>query len=99
MTPPSRKISDLTHRALKEDLSLATQVGRKLFPAAEAEIIAELIRRDLPYYDPTISENFRSDASRAQGRPLAGDAGGPKTLSGGRGRDHRRADPPRPAVL
>jgi NitT/TauT family transport system substrate-binding protein len=47
-----------THRALKEDVSRATQVGRKLFPAAEAEIIAELIRRDLPYYDPTISEKF-----------------------------------------
>ena len=42
------------HRALKEDLSLATQVGRKRFPAAEADLIAELVRRDLPYYDAKI---------------------------------------------
>jgi ABC-type nitrate/sulfonate/bicarbonate transport system substrate-binding protein len=47
-----------THSALKADLSLATAVGRKLFPPAEAELIAELIRRDLPFYDPTISEEF-----------------------------------------
>src|SRR5262245_21035126 len=44
-----------THAALKQDASLATQVGRKLFPPSEAELIAELIRRDLPYYDTTIS--------------------------------------------
>ena len=25
---------------------------------AQAELIAELIRRDLPYYDPAISETF-----------------------------------------
>lgn len=43
------------HKALREDLALATEVGKKRFPAPEAEIIAELIRRDLPYYDPTIS--------------------------------------------
>ena len=36
----------------------ATEVGRKLFPPAEAELIAELIRRDLPYYDATISRTF-----------------------------------------
>jgi ABC-type nitrate/sulfonate/bicarbonate transport system substrate-binding protein len=44
--------------ALKQDVSLATQVGRKLFPPAEAELIAELIRRDLPYYDAAISRTF-----------------------------------------
>ena len=44
-----------THAALKADLSLATQVGRKLFPPTEADLIAELIRRDLPYYDLAIS--------------------------------------------
>jgi NitT/TauT family transport system substrate-binding protein len=44
------------HKALKQDISLATEVGRKRFPPAEAELIAELIRRDLPYYDPTITE-------------------------------------------
>jgi ABC-type nitrate/sulfonate/bicarbonate transport system substrate-binding protein len=47
-----------THEALKKDVSLATVVGRKLFPPAEAELIAELIRRDLPYYDGRISREF-----------------------------------------
>lgn len=47
-----------THAALKADPELATKVGRKHFPASEAELIAELIRRDLPYYDPTISPEF-----------------------------------------
>ena len=44
--------------ALKADVSLATQIGKKLFPPSEAELIAELIRRDLPYYDATISRPF-----------------------------------------
>jgi ABC-type nitrate/sulfonate/bicarbonate transport system substrate-binding protein len=47
-----------THAALRADPNRATEVGRKLFPPAEAELIAELIRRDLPYYDATISEPF-----------------------------------------
>jgi ABC-type nitrate/sulfonate/bicarbonate transport system substrate-binding protein len=45
-----------TQQALKADPSLATQVGRRLFPPEEAELIAELIARDTPFYDPTISE-------------------------------------------
>jgi ABC-type nitrate/sulfonate/bicarbonate transport system substrate-binding protein len=47
-----------THAALKQDVGRATDIGRKLFPPAEAELIAELIRRDLPYYDPSISRTF-----------------------------------------
>ncbi len=47
-----------THQALKADVKLATKVGRKLFPAAEAEIIADLIERDLPFYDASISPQF-----------------------------------------
>ncbi|AXK80941.1 ABC transporter substrate-binding protein [Pseudolabrys taiwanensis] len=47
-----------TQSALRQDPERATAVGRKLFPPAEAELIAELIRRDLPYYDATISETF-----------------------------------------
>ena len=47
-----------THAALKKDVTLATGIGRKLFPPAEAELIAELIRRDLPYYQTTISREF-----------------------------------------
>ena len=40
---------------LKRDPGRATEVGKKLFPATEAGLIAELIRRDAPYYDPEIS--------------------------------------------
>src|SRR5581483_10450439 len=43
------------HRALKEDPDRATAVGQKRFPPSEAELIAELVRRDLPYYDPRIA--------------------------------------------
>ena len=49
---------DKTHAALKKDVSLATQIGRKLFPPPEAELIAYLIERDLPYYTTGISRAF-----------------------------------------
>ena len=42
-------------RALKLEPERATEVGRKLFPETEAGLIAELIRRDAPFYDPAIS--------------------------------------------
>ncbi len=65
-----------THAALKENLDLATQVGRKLFPANEAELIRGLIERDLPYYDATISpafvsgmKQFARDAGILEGDP------------------------------
>jgi len=47
-----------TQAALREDVARATEVGRKLFPPPEAELIAELIRRDLPFYDASISQTF-----------------------------------------
>jgi ABC-type nitrate/sulfonate/bicarbonate transport system substrate-binding protein len=47
-----------THALLKADVTRATAIGRKVFPPSEAELIAELIRRDLPYYDATISREF-----------------------------------------
>jgi ABC-type nitrate/sulfonate/bicarbonate transport system substrate-binding protein len=40
--------------AMKADPSLATRVGLALFPRSEAELIARLIERDLPYYDHRI---------------------------------------------
>ena len=49
-----------TQQALKKDVSLATKVGRKLFPAAEAELIADVVARDLPYYDATVTREFVS---------------------------------------
>jgi ABC-type nitrate/sulfonate/bicarbonate transport system substrate-binding protein len=47
-----------TQKALKADVSLATKVGRKLFPAAEADLIADVVQRDLPFYDASISPDF-----------------------------------------
>jgi NitT/TauT family transport system substrate-binding protein len=51
-------------KALREDPSRATEVGRRLFPPDEAGLIAELIRRDLPYYDPVISEDTVASLNR-----------------------------------
>lgn len=44
-----------TLTALKGDPSLATQAAQRVFPPQEIALIAELVRRDLPYYDPTLS--------------------------------------------
>ena len=43
---------------LKANVARASEIGRKLFPPSGAELIAELIRRDLPYYDASISRGF-----------------------------------------
>jgi len=53
--------------ALKENVARATEIGRKLFPPSEAELIAELIRRDLPYYDPSISRDFVAGMNQFSG--------------------------------
>ena len=47
-----------TQKALKQNVARATEVGNKLFPPSEAALIAELIRRDLPYYDASITPEF-----------------------------------------
>ena len=47
-----------TQAALRQDVTRATAVGEKLFPPSEAALIAELIRRDLPFYDAAISRTF-----------------------------------------
>ena len=52
-----------TQNALK-NVARAAEVGRKLFPPPEAELIVELIRRDLPYYDAAISESFVAGMNR-----------------------------------
>src|SRR2546426_7182685 len=41
--------------ALKSDPSLATEAAKGHFPPAELALIAELVRRDAPFYDPEIS--------------------------------------------
>lgn len=42
-------------QALRRDPGRATEAARRLFPATEAGLIAELIRRDAPFYDAAIS--------------------------------------------
>ena len=42
--------------ALKGDPSLAARAAKKHFPQAELALIAELVRRDAPFYDSAISE-------------------------------------------
>ncbi len=56
--------------ALKQDPQLAVKAAKKHFPVAERELISELVRRDLPYYDPLISrETVRAlnEFARAMG--------------------------------
>jgi NitT/TauT family transport system substrate-binding protein len=49
-----------TQAAMKADVNRAGEVGRKLFPPMEADLIVELVRRDLPWYDATLSKDFIS---------------------------------------
>ncbi len=41
---------------LRKDPGRATDIGRRRFPPAAAEIIAAVVERDLPFYDPAIGE-------------------------------------------
>ncbi len=45
-------------KALKKDIGLATEVGRKSFPEAETKLIAQVVERDLPFYDASVSREF-----------------------------------------
>lgn len=45
-----------TQRMLKKEPARATDVGRRRFPRAAADIIAAVVERDLPFYDPVITE-------------------------------------------
>ena len=42
-------------RALRADPKLAVDVGRRKFPADAAALIARVVERDAPFYDPVIS--------------------------------------------
>lgn len=55
-----------TQKALKQDVSLATEVGAKLFPAEAAGLIAGIIERDLPYYDAAITPEFVAGMNQFQ---------------------------------
>lgn len=59
-----------TQAALKANVARASEVGEKLFPPSEAALIAELVRRDLPYYDAALSPAFvagMTEFARGQG--------------------------------
>jgi NitT/TauT family transport system substrate-binding protein len=61
---------DRTHEALKNDVALAEQVGRKVFPEREALLISTLVERDLPFYSTSISQPFvtgMNDFARKRG--------------------------------
>lgn len=47
-------------KALQADPSLAREVGARKFPPESAAIIANVIARDAPFYDPVISEDALS---------------------------------------
>ena len=51
-------------KALRADPARATEVGLRLFPPTEAGFIAELVERDLPHYDPSISEHVVTSMNR-----------------------------------
>lgn len=46
---------------LRQNPEISTDIGNRLFPPTEAGLIAELIRRDTPFYDPAISQRFVTD--------------------------------------
>ena len=53
-----------TQTALKADPERAAAAGQKLFPPDAAALIAELVRRDAPYYDAAISPGFVAGMNR-----------------------------------
>lgn len=50
--------------ALKREPGQAAEVGRRRFPPDAAAIIAMLVERDLPFYDPVISEEAVAGMNR-----------------------------------
>jgi ABC-type nitrate/sulfonate/bicarbonate transport system substrate-binding protein len=44
-------------KALRNDPSLAREVGQRKFPKDAAELIAKVVERDVEFYDPVISED------------------------------------------
>lgn len=61
----------MAQKTLIAEPERATEAARRLFPPTETELIAELIRRDAPYYDPAISEETVAGLNRfAQQRGL-----------------------------
>jgi NitT/TauT family transport system substrate-binding protein len=51
-------------KILKSDPERAAAVGKKLFPPTEAGLIAELVRRDTPFYDADIPQSAVESMNR-----------------------------------
>ena len=51
-------------KTLRTDPSLAQDVGRRKFPQEAAELIAKIVARDAPFYDPVISEEAVAGLNR-----------------------------------
>ncbi len=49
---------------LRHDPLRATEVGKKVFPPVEAELIGQLVARDAEFYKPSISEETISELNR-----------------------------------
>jgi NitT/TauT family transport system substrate-binding protein len=64
MAKAARQAVISAQKALREDPGRASAVGQRLFPAQEASLIAELIRRDAPFYDATISRESVESMNR-----------------------------------
>jgi NitT/TauT family transport system substrate-binding protein len=64
-------------RALRSDPALATEAASRHFPPAERDLIAELIRRDAPFYDAAISQETTGSLN-AFARDLGLLSGAPK---------------------
>jgi hypothetical protein len=47
-----------TRQRLKADVSLATKIGHSLFPEVEANLIAGVVERNLPFYSANLSHEF-----------------------------------------
>ena len=52
------------HSLLAEDPERATEVGERVFPAEQAVLIAELVGRDVPFYDAEIPERAIAGLNR-----------------------------------
>jgi NitT/TauT family transport system substrate-binding protein len=62
--------------ALRHDPSLAARAAERIFPAEEQSLITELVRRDLPFYDSSLSmstidclNQFARDVGLLEGHP------------------------------
>jgi len=76
----AKRAISAAHVALKQDVMLSAKIARKLFTDEQAKLITELVRRDLPFYDSSISEHslaclnrFARDVGLLEGNPTLQD--------------------------